>query len=268
MTIEADDTSKGSRGAWIFVSHSNRDIEKVREIRNELERRGHNPVLFFLKCMEATEADDQLLWQLIEREIKAREWFVLCDSPNSRNSAAVLREMELVKSMTQEGKIIEIIDLSRDLETELHKIVRLSKRATVYLSYSRHDHEIADRIRLQLEQHGYSVWHEHEPAISAGADFAGSIRTAIDDAVDRGLVLVLLSPAALASEWCRWETTYALNLAEESQCTNVIPVLVAPIDRSELQLQLRYIQWFDLTTGQFANRVEELIHILKTKEMA
>jgi hypothetical protein len=27
-------------GAWIFVSHSHRDLEQVREIRNELERRG------------------------------------------------------------------------------------------------------------------------------------------------------------------------------------------------------------------------------------
>lgn len=111
--------SVAKTGAWIFVSHSNRDIEKVREIRNELERRGHNPVLFFLKCMETTEADDRLLWQLIEREIKAREWFILCDSPNARNSAAVLREMELVKSIAREGKVVETIDLGRDLETEI-----------------------------------------------------------------------------------------------------------------------------------------------------
>ena len=60
-------------GAWIFLSHSSKDIAKVREIRNELERHGHNPVLFFLKCMENTDADDRLLWELIEREIKARE---------------------------------------------------------------------------------------------------------------------------------------------------------------------------------------------------
>jgi len=36
-------------GAWIFVSHSHRDLEKVRRIRNELERLGHNPLLFFRK---------------------------------------------------------------------------------------------------------------------------------------------------------------------------------------------------------------------------
>lgn len=39
-----------------FVSHSRRDSEKVRLICNELERRGHNPLLFFLKCLEADDA--------------------------------------------------------------------------------------------------------------------------------------------------------------------------------------------------------------------
>lgn len=32
----------------VFVSRSRRDLEQVRPIRNELERRGHNPLLFFL----------------------------------------------------------------------------------------------------------------------------------------------------------------------------------------------------------------------------
>jgi len=51
------------------VSHSHRDLEKVREIRNELERRGCNPLLFFLKCLDA---DNALLPKLIQDEIKAR----------------------------------------------------------------------------------------------------------------------------------------------------------------------------------------------------
>ena len=59
-----------------FSSHSHRDLEKVRRIRNELERRGHNPLLFFLKCLEA---DDARLPELIRDEIKARTFFVLCN---------------------------------------------------------------------------------------------------------------------------------------------------------------------------------------------
>jgi hypothetical protein len=72
--------------------------------------------------------------------------FILCDSPNARNSAAVLREMELVKSMAREGKVVETIDLGRDLETEIHKVIRLSKRATAFLSYAS-----ADRVNAELQ---------------------------------------------------------------------------------------------------------------------
>lgn len=45
MRHSANDHAQFSeaQGAWIFVSHSHRDLEKVRRIRNELERRGHNP---------------------------------------------------------------------------------------------------------------------------------------------------------------------------------------------------------------------------------
>ena len=31
-------------------------MEQVRQVRNELERRGHNPLLFFLKCLDADDA--------------------------------------------------------------------------------------------------------------------------------------------------------------------------------------------------------------------
>ena len=36
---------------------SGNDLEKVRQIRNELERRGHNPLLFFLKSLEADDPE-------------------------------------------------------------------------------------------------------------------------------------------------------------------------------------------------------------------
>jgi hypothetical protein len=58
-------------------------LEKVRRIRNALERRGHNSLLFFLKCLEA---DDARLPELIRDEIKARTFFVLCNTRASRRS--------------------------------------------------------------------------------------------------------------------------------------------------------------------------------------
>jgi len=81
-----------------LVSH--RDLAKVRPIRNELERRGHNPLLFFLKCLEA---DDARLPELIRDEIKARTYFVLCNTRASRRSKWVKQEMELAKQDANAG---------------------------------------------------------------------------------------------------------------------------------------------------------------------
>ena len=54
-----DDTAriKGrDENAWVLASRSSTDLEKVRPIRNELERRGHHPLLFFLKSLEDDDA--------------------------------------------------------------------------------------------------------------------------------------------------------------------------------------------------------------------
>lgn len=260
----AKDKRQPTEGAWVFVSHSHRDLEKVREIRNYLESKGRNPLLFFLKCLSD---DDARLPELIRDEIEARDWFILCDSLNAKASKYVAREIEIVKQM--HGEVSATIDLNQPLEPQFYKLDELFRRATVFLSFARQDREVADRIQTVLLRHDYQVWRDSE--IKPGESFANVIQSAIDDAVKRGFVLVLLSPASLTSQWCKHETEYGLRLAAQSHKSNVIPVVIAPLEREgvplSLQLQLGDIQWFDLTTGPLEERVEELIRSLKTREM-
>ena len=261
MPDEPKAENKGSgEGAWIFLSHSNKDFEQVREIRNELERRGHKPLMFFLKCLDS---DDARLPELLKAEITARSWFILCDSPNAAASKWVQEEVAMIQGM--EGKVFRKVDLSKGLQAELHKLVELSKRATVFLSYVQRDREVADRVRRALLNHDYRAWFDE--AIIAGDAWTFAIGTAISNAIKEGFVLLLLSPDSLASEYCRGEIEYALQLAARSQRSNVIPVVVAPIAREALPPQLANIQWFDLTTGPFEERVEELIRNLKARDM-
>lgn len=252
-------------GAWIFVSHSHRDLEKVRQIRNELEKRGHNPLLFFLKCLED---DDARLPELIREEIKAREWFILCDSPHAKNSGWVQQEIELIKGM--EGKVFEMIDLSKNLQAELHKIVRLTKRATVFLSYASADRAVADAIRRALLAHEFTVTMPEDFSPSA-QPFQAVVSKAIDDAVARGFVLVLLSSASLRSKFVAAEIEYGLSRARQNPRSNIIPVVIEAFPPGSIppaiEFQLANIQRFDLTTGRFGERVEELIQSLKTREM-
>ena len=56
------------RGCWIFLSHSSRDIEKVRFIRNEFEKYGHNPLAFHLLCL-TTDTEEGRRECLLLREL-------------------------------------------------------------------------------------------------------------------------------------------------------------------------------------------------------
>ena len=179
-----------------------------RRIRNELERRGHNPLLFFLKCLEA---DDACLPDIIRDGIKARTFIVLRNTRASRRSKWVKQEIELIKQVTKRPRrTVVVMNLERDLQTELHKLDPLSKRATVFLSHARQDQKIAERIRRALQNHDYSVW--FDSAVRPGRDWSSVLHSAIDLAVVRGFVLVLLSPASLTSQWCRQETEHESSI--------------------------------------------------------
>ena len=84
-------------GSWIFLSHSSRDIEKVRIIRNEFEKHKQNPLAFHLKCLRTdTQEGCKELEDLIKREIDARDWFVFCESEAAKKSTYVNMEKEYV----------------------------------------------------------------------------------------------------------------------------------------------------------------------------
>ena len=72
---------------WVFLSHSNKDYEKVIKVRDLLEKNSFRPLMFFLKCLN----DDDEIDDLIKREIDSRGRFILCDSENARNSEWVHR---------------------------------------------------------------------------------------------------------------------------------------------------------------------------------
>src|SRR2546430_8848168 len=122
-----------SEGAWIFLSHSHKDFDKVRGLRNELEMQGHHPLLFFLKCLN----DDSEIDDLVRREIEARSWFILCDSQNSRSSRWVQEERKIIDALPSHTSAT--VNLDDSLFTQTSSISEITKRASVFLSYSHLD---------------------------------------------------------------------------------------------------------------------------------
>lgn len=133
---------------WVFLSHSNKDFDKLVDVRNKLEKRGYRPLLFFLKCLE----DENEISDLIKREIDARERFILCDSRNAQESEWVQKEVAYIRST---GRPYEVIDLEASKKVVEGRIERFDQRSTTYV-WSTED-VIAGEVELLLSAKAFKV---------------------------------------------------------------------------------------------------------------
>lgn len=155
---------------WIFLSHSNADYEKVRLIRNLLEEQSLRPLMFFLKCLN----DEDEIDSLIKREIDCRTKFILCDSPQARNSKWVQREVDYIKSKNQ---IYETIDLSLSEEELREKISLFKSRFVINIIYRGKDEAIVSLLEKKLRN----------------LDFIINEINSIDKSPPKGHYLIILS---------------------------------------------------------------------------
>ena len=249
-----------AEGAWIFLSHSNYDFDKVREVRNFLELKGHHPLMFFLKCLN----DDDEVDDLIRREIESRSWFILCDSANARKSRWVQAEILVIKGLpTKTYKQINLDDSSLDLEAELFSLTR---KASVFLSYAKRDSTIAENIRNELRKHDFGVF--SDLALRSEEDWQVRPQAELHNAARRGAVLILLSRESVRSEWQQREVALAAEISKMGWGrSNIIPVYIdggfealeyAP---SSMRQHLSTIKGLELSTRRF----EENMVVLMTR---
>lgn len=216
-----------AEGFWVFVSHSTKDFEQVRLVRNALEDSGFRPILFYLKCLEnETEVND-----LLKREIDARKRFILCDSPNAQASKFVQSEVDYIQS---KKRMYEIIDLSKiDIEShdadkdvmELIKPFRV--RTNVFFCNGNKDHNLARLVETHLALQGFKVtdiscfedqsMYRHFDGLKGWTD---AIHEAISSTLKNGYFLYLIgdSESYLVYEELQYAFEFAPNM--------VFPVLV------------------------------------------
>jgi hypothetical protein len=143
-------------GFWVFVSHSTKDFDRVRLVRNALEESGFRPILFYLKCLE----DEDEINDLLKREIDARKRFILCDSPNAQASKFVQSEVSYIKERHRMYEIVDLSSLDLDSESIQDDVIQLIKpfriRTNVYLSYNHYDRGLAQLICKNLKLQGFN----------------------------------------------------------------------------------------------------------------
>lgn len=155
---------------YIFISHSHKDIDDVRIIRNYLESfEGGEPILFFL----LSQTDENKISELIKEEINARIWFILCDSKNARDSSWVKSEMEYATSVGKHNiitinlkKAVINHQLTDEYKVLLNETYAKFKRlSNIFISYSRSDYGLVKKIvdylapfGIHLSDDRFSSW--------------------------------------------------------------------------------------------------------------
>lgn len=213
-------------GFWVFVSHSTKDFERVRLVRNALEDSGFRPILFYLKCLEnETEVND-----LLKREIDARKRFILCDSLNAQASKFVQSEVDYIRS---KNRMYEIIDLSqidmdsKDAEKEVLELIKPFKRRTnVFLSYNNKERSFAKQLEFELIKKGFKAWDadfyaDMIPGNAPEGTWDFMIKQSIKATLDNGYVIGVIDDDY--SAYSIKEIDYAFKISP----SQVLPIIIS-----------------------------------------
>jgi hypothetical protein len=124
----------------------------------------------------------------------------------------------------------------------------------LFISHSSHDRRVAGRLARVLENHRVPFWYSRKNLQSAQEwhDEIGAALKRCD------WFLVMLSPAAVESEWVKRELVYALN--DHRYLGRIIPALLLPRDFEKLSWTLGGIQQIDFTR-RFRDGCRELLRL-------
>ena len=240
-----------SEGGYVFVSHAHKDIHEIRKIRNFLEENGFEPICFYLRCL----SDNDEILDLIKREIDAREWFLLVDSINARESNWVKTEVEYIKAKDHKKMISISLDNQEDI---LQVLNRLSTSMSVFLSYSHKDSYIAEAIYKECLKHDFKVFYDLK-SIRVGDDWRASSTNALEEASKYGCVVLILSASSLNSNFVMRELRFAV-----SKNAYIIPIIVDDcILPEKVMSYLSMHQHYRLMTPVSDEQIVEIVELIE-----
>lgn len=245
-------------GCYIFLSHSSKNIDVVRRIRNEFEALGQNPIAFHLRCLDENyKGRDEELWNLIYREIDAREWFVYCQSPEAAKSDNVQKERAYIAEIGK--KKIWDIDVTDDWENIRNRIHRMAADIQVFISYARQDEVITNTLKELLIDADYSVWTDLD--LLSGNQWITQINDAILRSVYKGFFIVIIFEHSIQSESVKRELMFA-----KDHGAWIIPVIVGNPDLPFWLAQWQYYKCVDQPTAEdFTELLKEIDRVMVRK---
>lgn len=134
------------------------------------------------------------------------------------------------------------------------RVTDTSENTDIFLSYSRQERELMQRVSADLRANGFSVWTDE--ALRPGEE---SWKRAIEQAIERaGCVVVLLSPGAKQSEWVERELDYA-----KAYDRRIFPLLAKGNEQNAIPFSLINTQHADIRHS-YAVGMSDLVTALNT----
>lgn len=233
---------------WIFVSHASADLGMVRQVRNYLEELGAAPLLFHLRAL--SQPDE--FWPLIEREIRARNFFLFCESEAAAQSDWVQRERAVVAPLAASGRVkvgsvnVQGTELDRDF---LRQFV---SRTRCFVSYARWDEANARHVGRALKLAGFQTFLDVDE-LAVRSDWMREIWHEIEHVAQFGFVVAIITKRSLESQWVREELKQSLALGAR--------IIGVRFDNTPLPAELAAIRTID-ATRDIDQAMQELIKTL------
>lgn len=125
----------------------------------------------------------------------------------------------------------------------------------IFLSYSRADVSVMNRVRNVLENHAIAVWTDE--GLTPGTE---SWKTTIEEAIRSATgMVVILSPHSYKSKWVKRELGYAI-----AQGVRIFPILADGDESNAIPIELINSQWVDIRgKPNAADRLEKLVTAIK-----
>jgi WD40 repeat protein len=127
--------------------------------------------------------------------------------------------------------------------------------ADVFVSYSRSDSELVDRLVERLRERGKDVWVDIE-GIRDAEVFPAALRRAVEGS--NGFVFVI-SPESVASPFCEQEVDHAIELNKR-----IVPLAFRGVPDEQVPEGIRVRNWIPVGDGDFDSGVERLVEALDT----
>lgn len=102
----------------------------------------------------------------------------------------------------------------------------MDKQPSLFLSYSSSDRKFAERLAAELNAVGVKVWID-QGELKLGDSLIDRIREGIDQ---MDYLAVVISPAAVMSEWVKREVEIAMHQEIEGKRVKVLPLLYKECD--------------------------------------